>query len=295
MAYTITNLHIKAWEQQIRFLAQQTDARLRPWVQERVGAAASRSWSRMAALDFAAKGSRGTNTAVSTPISDSQYSGRVATVASYCSGDLIEQDEIEQVAIDPQAAVLYRLAAGARRYFDKIIIAAATAAAPDDAGSTTAFTAGQTVGDYTGEFKFDLVTEVNEKFLSNNVDPTEPKVFVIGPKMARALMHETKATSVDFVNAQALVGGGFVKDWMGFTWIVSNLLNAPAAGQLDCLAFTKRALGLSIAKDIHVESAVDPSASFAHRIYSEFTAGAVRVEDEQIVKVAVLDQFTPPA
>jgi hypothetical protein len=52
--------------------------------------------------------------------------------------------------------------------------------------------------------------------------------------------------------AEALVNGGFVKRWMGFSWIVSNRLLAPLAGQLDCIAMTRKALGLLVTEDLFV-------------------------------------------
>jgi hypothetical protein len=80
-----------------------------------------------------------------------------------------------------------------------------------------------------------------------------------------------------------------VTDWMGFTWVFSNLLTVPAAGQLTCLAFSEMALGLHVTKDIWAKVAEDPSVSFATRVYSAFTAGAARVEDQHIVAATLLN------
>jgi hypothetical protein len=79
---------------------------------------------------------------------------------------------------------------------------------------------------------------------------------------------------------------------MGFTWVMSTRLLIPAGGQLSCLAFTKRAIGLQVNKDIWSRVAEDPSISFAWRIYSALTMGATRVEDEQIVHLHVKDALT---
>lgn len=293
MAYTVSALHVKGFEKQIRHLAQQTDTRLRPWVQERTEVGSSRNWPRVAAAEFRTKPGRGAASPVTTIIQDSQYTNRVTTVATYDDGDLVEQDELEQVLVDPMSAVAQRLAFGARRQYDRIIIAAATGAALDENGATPAFPAGQTVGDYGGEFDFAMITAVNALFLKNNIPPEEPKCFVIGPNQARALLHEARATNSLFTGgAVALQDGGYVKNWMGFTWIVSNLLTAPAPGTLQCFAMTRKALGLQVAKDIWVDVMKDPSASMAWRIYSAFTAGAVRVEDEHIVQCQVKDTVT---
>ena len=76
---------------------------------------------------------------------------------------------------------------------------------------------------------------------------------------------------------------------MGFTWIMSTRLLAPASGQLSCLFMTTKALGLAVNRDITARVAEDPSVSFAWRFYLFMTMGAVRVEDEQIVELHVAD------
>jgi len=49
---------------------------------------------------------------------------------------------------------------------------------------------------------------------------------------------------------------------------------------------------LQVNKDIWARVAEDPTISFAWRIYSALTMGAVRVEDEQIVHVHVKNALT---
>jgi hypothetical protein len=194
--------------------------------------------------------------------------------------------------IDPNSNITQALAAAMRRRIDDKIIAAATGTALDGAGAANAFPAAQVVGDGTGIISFDMVTEVQEKFMANDIDPSVPKYFVVGPKQVRKLMSLTQQTSSDYVNAQALQqlnATGIVPNWMGFTWILSTRLLAPAANELSCLAYTGKALGLQVNKDINARVAEDPSVSFAWRIYCHATMGAIRVEDEQIVHVHVSD------
>jgi len=133
---------------------------------------------------------------------------------------------------------------------------------------------------------------VQEKFMQNDIDPSIAKVAVVGPTQVRKLMQLTEQTSSDYVQAQALQTlnqAGIVPNWMGFTWVLSTRLLAPAAGELSCLFMTKRALGLHVAKDIGARIAEDPSNSFAWRIYCNLVMGAVRVEDEHIVELHVAD------
>ncbi|RLB61611.1 MAG: hypothetical protein DRH08_13680 [Deltaproteobacteria bacterium] len=149
----------------------------------------------------------------------------------------------------------------------------------------------QVIGDGTAPFTFDGVTAVFEKFMDNDIDPDVNKYMVIGPKQLRKMQQLTEYTSSDYANVKALASSGFVKSWMGFTWIVSTRLLDPSTGQDDseksCLAFTDRAIGLQMNRDITTRIAEDPSTSFLWRIYAYMTLGAVRVEDEQIVHYRV--------
>ena len=99
----------------------------------------------------------------------------------------------------------------------------------------------------------------------------------------------TEVTSVDYQAVKALAGNGRVPRWMGFDWIMSNRLLVPGTDQLDCLAFTRRALGLQVNKDITARIAEDPSLSFAWRIYCFLVMGCVRVEDREIVRFKAAD------
>jgi hypothetical protein len=129
-------------------------------------------------------------------------------------------------------------------------------------------------------------------FLAKDIPADEPKLMVVGPQQARKLLHIAQATQTWYVEAKQLVEGGFIRHWMGFDWIVSNLLTQPLAGQRQCFAFTRKAIGLQVAEDIWTRIAEDPSISFSWRIYAELTMGAVRVEDEHIVQLQMKDTTT---
>jgi len=193
--------------------------------------------------------------------------------------------------VDPNSNIVRSVGMAMRRQIDDVIFAAATGDATDGAGAPVTFPAGQVVGDGTGVFTFDGVTEVYEKFMDNDIDPDEGKYMIIGPKQLRKMQQLTEVTSGDYVNVKALATNGYVINWMGFHWIVSTRLLVPAAGEISCLAMTKQALGLQMNRDITTRVAEDPSISFAWRIYAYMTLGAVRVEDEHIVHWQLLNQL----
>jgi len=288
MAITIDSVYIQTFERTVRQLAQQQQSKLRGFCMERAVNSEKHNWERLGKGAAIQK----TSARQATPEQDSDWSRRVSMPTTWNIGDTVEPEDIVQMLIDPKSSVAESHGYAMRRAMDDIIIAAATADALNGDGTTTAFPVGQVVGDGSAPISFDLVTQVQEKFMANDIDPDVPKVFVVGPTQVRKLMQLTEATSADYVKAQALSqlsSTGIVPNWMGFTWVVSNRLLAPGAGELGCLAFTKRALGLQVNKDIWARVAEDPSISFAWRIYSAMTSGCVRVEDEQIVQAHVLD------
>lgn len=288
MAINIDDVYIQTYESNVRYLAQQQGSKLRSTCMVKNTNGEQHNWDRLAETAASLKASART----ATPTDDSDWSRRVSIAATYHVADSTELEDPVQMLIDPNSAIAHNQAMAMGRQFDDVIITAATAAATIGDGSTVAFPAGQEVGDYSTQISFDMVTEVQEKFMENDIDPSQPKVFVVGPKQVRKLMQLTEQTSSDYVNAQALQqlnASGIVPNWMGFTWILSTRLNAPLANQLDCLAFTPKAIGVQVNRDISTEMAKDPSLSFAWRIYSAMTLGAVRVEDEQIVRAKVDD------
>lgn len=287
MVATIDKVYIQTFEQILRHLAQQAATKLRSTVTERATNGTQHNWERLGAGSAAEKTTR----LAATPVADLPWSRRVSLAKTYHAGESTEQEDPVQMIIDPNSNVSMSLAMAMKRQMDDVIISAATGSALDGDGGANAFPAGQVVGDGTAPISFDMATEVQEKFMMNDIDPDVPKVFVVGPTQVRRLMQLTEHTSQDYVRRglDQLSQNGIVPNWMGFTWIVSTRLLAPAAGELSCLAFTKRALGLQVNKDITARVAEDPSVSFAWRIYCHMTCGAVRVEDEQIVHVHVLD------
>jgi len=286
MASTIDAVYISTFENILRHLAQQAETKLRAHVIERGVQSKDHAWERLGSTDASLKGGR----LVPTPVADTEWSRRLSVAKTYHNADSTEDEDIVKMLIDPNSNLAQSLGYSMKRAWDDEIISAATGDALDGDGSTLVpLPAAQIVGDYTTGITFDAVTEVQEIFMNNDIDPDVPKVFVVGPKQVRKLMQLTENTSADYVQAQALQRYGIVPNWMGFTWIYSTRLNIPLADQIDCFAMTKRAMGFQMNREMKVRIAEDPSVSFAWRIYVESTFGSVRVEDEHLVHCKFAD------
>ena len=287
MAITISNVYIQTFERIVRHLAQQSDTKLRQFVTEVATNGEKHNWERVGATDPTKK----TSARTPTPIADLAWSRRVSLAQTFHAGETYEPEDVVQMLVDPNSNIAQALASGMRRKVDDIIIAAATGSALNGNGATSAFPAGQIVGNGTGVITLDMILQTQEKFAKNDVDPDERKVMVIGPTQQRKLLQTPEIISADYQSVKALATG-MLPIFMGFDWVVSNRLLAPAAGQIDCLAFTKRSIGLQVNKDISAQVAQDPSLSFAWRIYTMMTMGAVRVVDEEVVAVRLKDAIS---
>lgn len=286
MSTTIDKVYIQTFERNLRHLAQQEMTRLRPYVTERSSGGINHNWERMGSKEASLKTTR----AQATPVADFVFSRRVSIAKTYDIGELVEQEDPVQALVDLNGNLTQGMAYAMRRAYDDEIIAALGGDALDGDGAAVPFDGvNQRVGDGTGAISFDLITEVQEKFMDNDIMPDVRKCIVVGPQQVRTLMQLTEQNSKDYVRTglDQLSSTGIAIGWLGFDWVVSTRLLAPAGGQLDCYAFTPRGIGLQINKDISADIAKDPSRSFAWSLYCHAVFGATRVEDEHVVQLRI--------
>lgn len=283
MGASVSNVYVQTYETNVRHLAQQGVSRLRPWVMEKSVQSEGHNWERMGTQEATQKTTR----LAATPNQDYPWTRRKSIPVTYHTGDSTEQEDVVQMLVDPNSNITRAQAMAMKRAFDDEIIAAATGDSRDGDGNAVTFPAAQELGDGSTAITYDLVTATTELFMLNDIDPDEPKVFVISPAQARKLLQLTEATSGDYNAMKPLTAKGYVESWMGYTWLVSTRLLSPTGDGSDvtCFAMTRKALGLQVNKDIWARVAEDPTASFAWRIYCAASYGAIRVEDEHIVSL----------
>lgn len=306
----IDQAFVQTYETNLRHLAQQKSSKLRDKCQNVNKQSESHNWETLASMDEDAVKRKRSRTASAdgtypTPAENKPFAKRRTNVDTYDTGHSVEQEDISQMLIDPNSNLVMTQAYAMARQVDDLVIAGAwKPASIKGSGMPVEFLALQEIGDGTVPISFDYVTEITERFLENDIEPEMAKCIVIGPTQARKLLQITEATSADYTNAMVLQSKGVVTEWMGYTWIVSTRLDkfdptewgmapedGPEAGEIWCMAMTEMALGYHASKDIWTRVAEDPSASFAWRIYSAFTADCVRVEDEHIFKLRLLNSL----
>jgi len=298
MAITIQEAYIETFEANVRQLAQQTRSRLRDKVTEVNKQSEKHNWDRLAQSSARLKpgpravspsGGDGSGAVGSTD--GLAWTRRNTVIQTYDTGEVIEPENIVQMLIDPKSASTKNLVMNMQRTVDDIIIGKCFAPANDGNGGTVAFPTSQIVGDGTGIISLDTVLQVKELFETNDCDPDDTITMVISPRQKHVLMRLLEVTSADFQNAKALATG-YMPNWMGMDWVVSNRLIAPSVGEIDCIAMTKSAMGLHVAGDIRSRVAERPDMSFAWQVYLMLNMDAVRVEDEKIVRVHLKDALS---
>lgn len=285
MGASVSNAAIETYEDTVRYLAQQGITRLEPWVQSKTKKSESHNWDRLGPMEAELKNGR----LVNTPEQDYPWSSRKSIPAVYHTADTVEPEEINAMLIDPVSSLAKAQGMAMRRAKDSEIIRAATGDSRDGQGNTVTFDVNQNIGDGTASINFDIITEVTEKFADNDIEPDEPKCMVVSPRQARKILQLTEATSGDYNAMKPLTSKGYVESWMGYSWITSTRLPDASAGQDGseeyCFAMTRAAIGLQLKSDIWARVAEDPTKSFVWRVYCAGDWGAIRVEDEQLVRL----------
>lgn len=284
MATSIDNAKINEYRDSVIQLAQQETVRVRPHVTEVASHAEFYNWDRLAPTDALERTK--TTRQQDTPVIDDVFSRRVSTPRVFEHNMVYEDYDKVEMAIDPQSAYARNQGMSMARAYDDVVIDAATGTALDGDGGTNALPAGRIIGDGTGLISFGAITQIQGRFLTDEIMLDIPKVAVIGPNQVTRLMQLTEQTSADYVKREALqqlTATGICPNWMGFTWVVSNRLTIPAADELYCLFMSKMAVGLQVNMGMKIRIGEDPGKSYQWQVFAQFSAGAVRVEDEHIV------------
>jgi len=288
---TIKQVTLDAFHQGVTHLVQQKATKLRPWVDDWSPDAETGNWDRLGKGEAAPK-----TRVMATPETGRVWSRRIAIATPVNDAEIIEQEDPTRMLEDPKSHIIRSLGYSMGRAMDDKIIAAAVGNATNsvrdndasNAPTQIALPAAQIIGDYSTPISFDVVTEVVEKFNTNELEDAEI-VAIVGPRQVRELMNLTEVTSADYVKASALMSNKIVSGWYGMTWIMHNRLIHPTTAQTQCVFMTRDAIGFHIPQDVVTKCAEDSSTSYVWRPYAQFDAGAVRIEDEQVVTFEALD------
>lgn len=178
------------------------------------------------------------------------------------------------------------------RAYDKEIIDAAlgNASTGKNGGDISALPVSNIIASSSVGLTLEKVINAKEILDGNDVD-TEDRFFVTSSQQMSNMLNLEKATSANYNSVKALVEGS-LDTYLGFKFIkvdgersLGTPLLPKSNNDRSCFAFQKEALTLAINEDMDVRITEMPNRQYATQIFCDASIGAVRAEDEGVVKI----------
>ena len=207
------------------------------------------------------------------------YSQVTATLSDYIAAEYSDIFMQAKVNFDERRELVKVVSNAIGRRQDQLILDALTA--------SSATSVGNDIGGTDSNMNVAKLRSAAQTMNTNNV-PMDNRHIIIHASSLASLLSETAVTSSDFNTVKALVQGE-INTFLGFTFHVlgdrtEGGLIKDASNDRTCFAFHKDAVGLAegIAPKTEINY-VPEKTSFL--IASMFSAGAVAIDDEGIVKI----------
>ena len=207
------------------------------------------------------------------------YSQVTATMSDYIAAEYSDIFNQQKVNFNERQELVQVVSGAIARRMDQVVLDALNA-------SSTTLTVDENEGGTDTNLNIAKLREAKKLLDKNNV-PADGRCMIIHANNLSGLLGEEKATSADYASVKALVTGE-IDTYMGFKFITIGDRDEGgltlASSERTCLAFHRDAIGLGIG--MNQTSRVDYIAEkTSFLVASMFSAGAVAIDDEGIVKV----------
>lgn len=211
------------------------------------------------------------------------YSQVSATMSDYIAAEYSDIFNQQKVNFDERRELVQVVGNAIGRRMDQLVIDAINAASSPS-------TVGTNVGGTGTNMNLAKLLAAKKAMDAKNV-PAEGRCMIIHANNLSALLDETELTSSDFATVKAL-STGEIDTFLGFKFITIGDRDEGglplASGVRTCLAFHRDAAGLGIGMNQKSEiNYVPEKTSFL--VASMFSAGAVAIDDEGIVKISATE------
>lgn len=274
MAQSVTNAFVTLFESEVK-QAYQAEALLRGTMRTRTGVQGN-------TVKFPKIG-KGVAT-VRVPQTDVTplnvtYSQVTATMSDYIAAEYSDIFHQSHINFDERRELVEVVAKSIARRMDQLCIDALDAASAPSTVATS-------VGGAGTNMNIEKLRAAAKALNENNV-PSEGRYLLMHASQLDALLGETEVTSSDFAVVRAL-SRGEIDSFMGFTFLTMGDRDeggVPKPSTRTCFAWHKDSMGYaeSMAQKTEVNY-VPEKTSFL--VSSMFSAGAVAIDDEGIVKIS---------
>lgn len=207
------------------------------------------------------------------------YSQVSATMEDYIAAEYSDIFHQAKVNFDERRELVQVVGNAIGRRMDQLCIDALNSASSPS-------TVGTDVGGVGTNLNLDKLLAAKKALDAKNV-PAEGRMMVIHANGLSALLNETELTSSDFATIKAL-SAGEINTFLGFRFIMLGDRDEgglPLPSTRTSFAFHRDAVGMGISMNQKSEiNYVPEKTSFL--VSSMFSAGAVAIDDEGIVKIS---------
>jgi N4-gp56 family major capsid protein len=208
------------------------------------------------------------------------YSQVTATMEDYIAAEYSDIFNQQKVNFNERQELVQVVSGAIARRMDQVVLDALAAASSPG-------TVSNDIGGTDSNLNIEKLREAKKILDQKNV-PSDGRTMLIHANSLSALLGETEVTSADFASVKALVTGE-VNTFMGFNFITfgdrdEGGLAIDGSSDRTLFAFHRDAIGMGIG--MGQQSRVDyipEKTSFL--VASMFSAGAVAIDDEGIVKI----------
>ncbi|MGB2045660.1 MAG: phage capsid protein [Porticoccaceae bacterium] len=210
------------------------------------------------------------------------YSQVTATMSDYIAAEYSDIFNQQKVNFDERRELVQVVGAAIGRRMDQLVIDALNAASSPS-------TVGTDIGGTGTNMNLAKLLAAKKALDANNV-PSEGRCMLIHANGLSSLLDETELTSSDFASVKALVQGD-IDTFLGFKFITLGDRDEgglPLPSTRTSFAFHRDAIGMGIGMNQRSEiNYVPEKTSFL--VSSMFSAGAVAIDDEGIVKISATE------
>ena len=207
------------------------------------------------------------------------YAQVTATMSDYIAAEYSDIFHQSHINFDERRELVEVVSKSIARRMDQIVIDALDAASSPSTVATS-------IGGASSNMNIEKLRATAKAMNENNV-PSEGRFLLMHASQLDALLGETEITSSDYASVKALVRGE-VNSFMGFNILTMGDRDEggiPKPSTRTCFAWHKDSLGYaeSMAQKSEINY-VPEKTSFL--VSSMFSAGAVAIDDEGIVKIS---------
>jgi len=274
MAQSITNAFVTLFDEEVK-QAYQGEALLRGTMRTRTGVQGN-------TVKFPKIG-KGVAT-VRVPQTDVTplnvtYSQVTATMTDYIAAEYSDIFHQSHVNFDERRELVQVVSKSIARRMDQLCIDALNAASSPSTVATS-------VGGAASNMNIEKLRAAAKAMNDNNV-PAEGRHLLMHSSQLDALLGETEITSADFASVKALVRGE-INSFMGFNIITMGDRDeggVPKPSTRTCFAWHQDSMGYAESMSQKSEVNYIPEKT-SFLVSSMFSAGAVAIDDEGIVKIS---------